>query len=121
MLAVYRNSTNYHTAPIYDTTIKLQAISNFDILTITHSERPKLYAILAVLSAIGLSKIQVQKWKNMELNDTRKIICLRKSKAYVIKTKFLMSIEIGGAWLTLLPCFYRNDIVDLIIATMMSK
>ena len=28
-------------------------------LTLLHSERPKLYGVLAVLSAVGLSRIQV--------------------------------------------------------------
>ena len=43
-------------------------------LTLLHSVRPKLYTILAFLSAIGL---------NTQLNDLRKIICLRKSEVTV--------------------------------------
>ena len=35
-------------------------LTQFNVtLTLLHSERPKLYGVLAVLSAVGLSRIQV--------------------------------------------------------------
>ena len=40
---------------------ELWPIENVTILTLLHSERPKLYTILAFLSAIGLSLLNIQR------------------------------------------------------------
>ena len=49
----------YHT----DMTVKVTC-NNFVILTLLHSEQPKLHGVLAVLSAIGLSIEVVTQWLN---------------------------------------------------------
>ena len=62
--------------------------------------------------------------QNTELNDLRKIICLKKKNRK--EFQFIKSIKFGGAWQTLpcstkfsvtlyrLQCFCTNDVIDLL-------
>ena len=83
-------------------------------LMLLHSERPKLYTILDFLSAIGLNEILshlVALIYNMELNNLRMIICLRKSDFGVEKFQFVMSMKnlLSMAYTVMLQYQWRTD------------
>ena len=51
---------------------------------------------------------------NTELNDLRKIICLRKSEDYILnKTVSDISEKLVEHGIHCLPCFYTNDVIDI--------
>ena len=54
-------------------------------------------------------------FKNTELNDLRKIICLRKSEAYVERISVCNVIEILAEHdIHCLSCSNTNDVIDLL-------
>ena len=63
------------------------------ILTLLHSERPKLYAILAVLSAIGLNIISSLCVRNRNASYTAMSILTEESLLLGFMTKRKMSIS----------------------------
>ena len=78
-------------------------------LTLLHSVRPKLYTILAFLSAIGL---------NTQLKDLRKIICLRKSEVTVERISVCNVTEkMMEHGIQCLPCSCTTDVIDVTVAT----
>ena len=51
---------------------------------------------------------------NTELNDFRKIICLRKSECSVEKNSVCIVIEnLAGHGIHCLPCSYTNDVINM--------
>ena len=67
----------------------------FGALTLLHSERPKLYAFLVFLSALGLRN-KTNMWKENYKNDMMMFMCSY-SKAAFLKAQliFIFSVEIS--------------------------
>ena len=55
-------------------------------------------------------QIQMLSFLNKELKDVRKIICLRKSEAYVKEKQFPLSLKY---WWSMSAMLLYNDVIDL--------
>ena len=51
---------------------------------------------------------------NTELNELRKIICLKNSEVYDKKEQFQMSLKLYEHCIHCLPCSCKNDVIDIL-------
>ena len=68
-----------------------ESVIEIDKVTLLHSERPKLYAILAFLSAIGLAQILSARTTMAKLSNKTKI--LQTKNKYIIQKKELLFLR----------------------------